>query len=118
MTGVHVDLDAQTVRAEGRVTWAELDRETQVFGLATPGGVVSTTGIAGLTLGGEVEWLRRKYGLTIDNLVSVDLVTTNGEFLTANERENTELFWESEEAVKTSGWSRPSSIGSTRSAPR
>lgn len=93
MTGVHVDLDAQTVRAEGGATWAELDRETQVFGLATPGGVVSTTGIAGLTLGGGVGWLRRRYGLTIDNLVSIDVVTANGEFLTANERENTDLFW-------------------------
>lgn len=93
MTGVHVDLDAQTARAEAGVTWRKLDRETQVFGLATPGGVVSTTGIAGLTLGGGVGWLRRKYGLSIDNLVSVDLVTADGEFVTTNERENSDLFW-------------------------
>lgn len=84
MMGIRVDLDAQTVRAEAGVTWADLDRETQAFGLATPGGVVSTTGIAGLTLGGGMGWLRRKYGLSIDNLVSVDLVTADGEFVTAN----------------------------------
>lgn len=93
MKGVHVDLDAGTVRAEGGVTWGELDRETQVFGLATPGGVVSITGIAGLTLNGGMGWLRRKYGLSIDNLVSVDIVTADGEFLTASETQNPELFW-------------------------
>lgn len=93
MTGVHVNLDAQTVTAEGGVTWGELDRETQVFGLATPGGVVSTTGIAGLTLNGGLGWLRRKYGLCIDNLVSVDMVTADGEFVTASEHENPDLFW-------------------------
>ncbi|WP_265111207.1 FAD-binding protein [Halosolutus halophilus] len=93
MTGVHVDLDASVVRAEGGATWGDLDRETQVFGLATPGGVVSTTGIAGLTLGGGMGWLRRKYALTIDNLVSVDLVTADGEFRTASDRENPDLFW-------------------------
>lgn len=93
MTGIHIDRDAQTVRAEAGATWADLDRETQVFGMATPGGNVSITGIAGLTLGGGMGWLRRKYGLTIDNLVSLDLVTADGEFLTASERENPELFW-------------------------
>jgi FAD/FMN-containing dehydrogenase/predicted ester cyclase len=93
MKGVHVDLDAQTVRAEGGVTWGELDRETQQFGLATPGGVVSITGIAGLTLNGGMGWLRRKYGLSVDNLVSVDIVTADGEFLTASETQNPELFW-------------------------
>lgn len=93
MKGIHVDLDAGTVRAEGGVTWGELDRETQVFGLATPGGVVSITGIAGLTLNGGMGWLRRKYGLSVDNLVSVDIVTADGEFLTASETQNPELFW-------------------------
>ncbi|MBX0325595.1 FAD-binding protein [Halomicroarcula sp. F13] len=93
MKGVHVDLDAQTVRAEGGVTWGELDHETQQFGLATPGGVVSITGIAGLTLSGGMGWLRRKYGLSIDNLVSVDIVTADGEFLTASETQSPELFW-------------------------
>lgn len=93
MTGVRVDPDAKTVRAEAGATLADLDRETQVFGLATPLGNVSMTGIAGLTLGGGMGWLRRKYGLTIDNLVSVDVVTADGEFLTASDRENAELFW-------------------------
>ena len=93
MTGVRVDLDAQTVRVEGGATWANVDRETQVFGLATPGGNVSITGVAGLTLGGGMGWLRRKYGLSIDNLVSVDVVTADGTVLTANRHENAELFW-------------------------
>jgi FAD/FMN-containing dehydrogenase len=93
MKGIHVDPDMRIARAEGGVTWGELDRETQVFGLATPGGVVSTTGIAGLTLGGGLGWLRRKHGLTIDNLLSVNLVTARGEYLTASENENAELFW-------------------------
>lgn len=93
MTGVRVDLDAQTVRVEGGATWADVDRETQVFGLATPGGNVSITGVAGLTLGGGMGWLRRKYGLSIDNLVSVDVVTADGTVLTANRHENAELFW-------------------------
>ena len=93
MNGIHVDLDAQTARAEAGATWADLDRETQRFGLATPGGVVSTTGIAGLTLGGGVGWLRSKYGLSIDNLVSVDIVTADGEFLTASEYQHSDLFW-------------------------
>ncbi|CAG0966445.1 partial 6-hydroxy-D-nicotine oxidase, partial [Anaerolineae bacterium] len=64
MKGIHVDPDKRVARVEGGVTWGELDRETQVFGLAAPGGVVSTTGIAGLTLGGGLGWLRRKHGLT------------------------------------------------------
>ncbi|MEZ4681255.1 MAG: FAD-binding protein [Caldilineaceae bacterium] len=70
-----------------------MDRETQVFGLATPGGVVSTTGIAGLTLGGGLGWLRRKHGLSIDNLVSVDIVTADGECRTASESQHSDLFW-------------------------
>ncbi len=78
MRGVHVDPKARTARAQGGATWGDLDRETQVFGLATPGGVISTTGIAGLTLGGGYGHLRRKYGLSCDNLVSVDIVTADG----------------------------------------
>ncbi|HML22442.1 MAG TPA: FAD-binding oxidoreductase [Aggregatilinea sp.] len=93
MKGIHVDPVKRTARADGGVTWGELDRETQVFGLAAPGGVVSTTGIAGLTLGGGLGWLRRKHGLTIDNLLSVNLVTASGEYLTASENENADLFW-------------------------
>jgi FAD/FMN-containing dehydrogenase len=93
MKGIRVDLSAQTVRAEGGVTLGELDHETQAYGLATPLGVVSETGIAGLTLNGGLGWLRRKYGLSSDNLVSADVVTADGRFLTASETENPDLFW-------------------------
>ncbi len=93
MKGIFVDPQKHTARAQGGVTWAELDRETQVFGLATPGGVVSTTGIAGLTLGGGIGHLRSKYGMSCDNLLSVDLITADGNFLTASETENSDLFW-------------------------
>jgi FAD/FMN-containing dehydrogenase len=93
MKGIRVDPQRRTVRAEGGATLGDLDRETQVFGLATPMGVVSETGIAGLTLGGGIGWLRRKYGLSSDNLVSVDLVSADGRFLTASETENADLFW-------------------------
>jgi FAD/FMN-containing dehydrogenase len=93
MKGVQVDPERHTVRAEGGVTIGELDEETQKFGLATPMGVVSETGIAGLTLGGGLGWLRRKYGLSSDNLVSVDIVTADGRYLTASETENPDLFW-------------------------
>jgi FAD/FMN-containing dehydrogenase len=93
MKGIHVDPERRTVRAEGGVTIGELDERTQIFGLATPMGVVSKTGIAGLTLNGGVGWLRRKHGLSSDNLVSVDIVTADGRFLTASETENADLFW-------------------------
>jgi FAD/FMN-containing dehydrogenase len=93
MKGVRVDSENRIVHAQGGVTWGEIDRETQVFGLVAPGGVVSTTGIAGLTLGGGLGWLRKKYGLTIDNLLSVDIVTADGNFLTASEKQNSDLFW-------------------------
>ncbi|AFK19984.1 FAD-binding oxidoreductase [Haloferax mediterranei ATCC 33500] len=93
MTGVKVDPDAQTAWVQSGATWADLDHETQEFGLATPGGVVSDTGIAGLTLGGGIGHLRCKYGLSCDNLRSVELVTADGEFLRASADENPELFW-------------------------
>jgi FAD/FMN-containing dehydrogenase len=93
MKGVHVDPKTKTTRVQGGATWGDVDRETQVFGLATAGGVVSTTGVAGLTLGGGLGNLRRKYGLTIDNLLSVELVTVDGKVLTASEDENADLFW-------------------------
>jgi FAD/FMN-containing dehydrogenase len=93
MRGIHVDPKARTARAQPGANWGDLDWETQPFGLATPGGIVSATGIAGLTLGGGIGWLQRKYGLTCDNLLSVDIVTADGRFLTASEEENADLFW-------------------------
>ncbi|HUS20690.1 MAG TPA: FAD-binding oxidoreductase, partial [Aeromicrobium sp.] len=93
MKGVRVDPDGRTVRAQAGVLLGELDRETQAFGLAVPAGIVTHTGLAGLTLGGGVGWLERKYGLTIDQLLSVDLVTADGRFLKASETENPDLFW-------------------------
>jgi FAD/FMN-containing dehydrogenase len=93
MSGVHVDPSTRTVRAEGGATWGDCDRESQLFRLAVPGGVISTTGIAGLTLHGGVGHLRRKHGLSIDNLLSVDIVTADGQFMRASETENEELFW-------------------------
>jgi FAD/FMN-containing dehydrogenase len=93
MRGVHVDPDTRTVRVQGGATWGDCDRETQLFGLAVPGGVVSTTGVAGLTLHGGVGHLRRKYGLSIDSLLSVDIVTADGQFRRASATENEDLFW-------------------------
>lgn len=93
MKGIHVDPKARTARAQPGCTLGDLDRETQAFGLAAPAGIVSTTGIAGLTLGGGIGWLSRKHGLTSDNLLSVDVVTADGRFLTASEDENADLFW-------------------------
>ena len=93
MKGIHVDPRSRTVRAEGGVLWRELDRETQVFGLATTGGTVSNTGIAGLTLGGGLGWLMGKHGLTVDNLISADVVTADGTFRQATATDNPDLFW-------------------------
>jgi FAD/FMN-containing dehydrogenase len=93
MKRIRVDPERRTVRAEGGATWAHLDRETQLFGLATPGGEVSETGIAGLTLGGGIGLLRRKYGLSCDNLLSAEVVRADGRLLTASETENADLFW-------------------------
>jgi FAD binding domain/Berberine and berberine like len=93
MKSVHVDPHHRTVRAEAGVTWGEFDHETQAFGLATTGGVVGSTGIAGLTLGGGHGFLMRRYGLACDNLLSVDVVTAAGRWLGANNTEHAELFW-------------------------
>lgn len=93
MKGIRVDPVRRIARAEPGVLWGELDRETQAFGLATTGGIVTHTGIAGLTVGGGIGWLMRKHGLTIDNLVSVDLVTADGDFIIASEDQNQDLFW-------------------------
>jgi FAD/FMN-containing dehydrogenase len=93
MKGIRVDPRARTARAQAGVLWGELDRETQLHGLATVGGIVTHTGIAGLTLGGGLGWLMRKYGATVDNLISVDLVMADGDCVTASETVNPELFW-------------------------
>ena len=100
---------------EAGVLWGELDRETQLFGLATVGGIVTHTGIAGLTLGGGIGWLMRKYGATVDNLLSVDLVTADGELVTASENENPDLFWGVRGGGGTSASSPRSSTACTRS---
>jgi len=93
MKGIHVNPATRTARAQAGVTWAEYDRATQAHGLASTGGVVSSTGIAGLTLGGGLGWLLGRYGLAVDNLLSVELVTADGRILTASEREHPDLFW-------------------------
>jgi len=93
MKGIRVDPANRTARAEGGVLWRELDHETQAFGLATTGGTVSNTGIAGLTLGGGIGWLSGKHGLSADNLLSADVVTADGQFRHASAAENPDLFW-------------------------
>jgi FAD/FMN-containing dehydrogenase len=93
MKGIRVDPASRTARAQGGVLWCEFDHETQAFGLATTGGTVSDTGIAGLTLGGGLGWLMGKHGLPIDNLIAADVVTADGQFRTASATENPDLFW-------------------------
>ena len=93
MKSVHVDPVRRTARAEPGATWREFDHETQAFGLATTGGVIPTTGVAGLTLGGGIGWLMGSYGLSCDNLLSVDVVTADGRLLQASATENPDLFW-------------------------
>jgi FAD/FMN-containing dehydrogenase len=93
MRGVRVDPANRRARAEGGATWGDLNAATYPFGLATTGGIISTTGVGGLTLGGGIGYLARGAGLSCDNLVSADVVTADGRFLTASERENEDLFW-------------------------
>lgn len=90
---VSVDTDAQTVRAGGGCTWAGFNEATNAYGLATTGGIIGSTGIAGLTLGGGIGYLSRKYGLSCDNLLSAEVVTADGQVLTASEDEHEDLFW-------------------------
>ena len=93
LKGIRVDPKTQTVRAQAGLDWGEFDRETQAFGLATTGGRVTTTGVSGFTLSSGSGWLERKLGFAADNLISADLVTADGDVVTATEDENSDLFW-------------------------
>lgn len=93
MKNVHLDLKSGTVRVAPGCVWGDVDHAAHAFGMATPSGVISTTGVAGLTLGGGIGHLTRKYGLSIDNLLSVDMILADGRFVSADAKENPDLFW-------------------------
>jgi FAD/FMN-containing dehydrogenase len=93
MRGVHVDPDARTARVGGGTIWGEVDHATHAFGMAVPSGIISSTGVAGLTLGGGLGHLTRKYGLTIDSLLEADVVLADGSFVKATADQNADLFW-------------------------
>jgi FAD/FMN-containing dehydrogenase len=93
MSHVHVDPKKKTVMVGAGALWRDVDHATHAFGLAVPSGIISTTGVAGLTLGGGIGYLTRRYGLTIDNLLAVEIVLADGRFVTADARENADLFW-------------------------
>jgi FAD/FMN-containing dehydrogenase len=112
MCSVRVDPVRRTARAEGGATRSDFDRKTQAFGLATTGGAISSTGIAGLTLGGGLGWLAGKYGLACDNLLSVDLITADGEMRTVSAAENDDLLWGLRSEGGNFGVSPRSNIGS------
>ena len=113
MNAIEVDADSRVARVGGGALWSEVDRATQEHGLATTGGRVSTTGVGGLTLGGGSGWLERKHGLTVDNLLSAELVTADGRIVRASDDENPDLFWALRGAAATSASSRGSSSAST-----
>jgi len=93
MKNVHVDLKAKTARVAAGCVWGDVDHATHAFGMAVPSGIISTTGVAGLTLGGGIGYLARRYGLTVDNLISVDMLLADGRYVTASADENQDLFW-------------------------
>jgi FAD/FMN-containing dehydrogenase len=104
MQGIRADPAGRRAVAQPGLTWSAFDHETQAFGLAVTGGLVSSTGIAGFTLGGGIGWLLRKCGLTCDNLLSADVVTADGQLVTASEQEHPDLFWSCGAAAATSAW--------------
>ena len=116
MKGIKVDVSGRTATAEGGVTWGEFDAATQEHGLATTGGLISTTGVAGLTLGGGIGWLMRKSGLTSDNLRSAEVVTADGQILTASATRTPTSSGACAAEAATSASSPPSSSTCTRSA--
>jgi FAD/FMN-containing dehydrogenase len=93
MKQIEVNVASHNARAQAGLTWGEFDRATQTFGLATTGGIVSRTGIAGLTLGGGIGWLMRKFGVTCDNVLSANIVTADGRLLKVDGYENQDLYW-------------------------
>ncbi len=93
LKGIRVDQATGSVRVEGGCLWGEVDHATHPFGLAVPSGFLSTTGVGGLTLGGGIGYLSRRHGLTIDNLLGVDVVLADGRLVTASAEENADLFW-------------------------
>jgi FAD/FMN-containing dehydrogenase len=118
MRGVRIDPESRTGTAQGGSQLGDYDHAAHAFGLATPAGIISTTGVGGLTLGGGIGHLTRKYGLTIDNLLSVDIILADGSFVVADPDHNKELFWAvrgEEETTVSSLHSRSSFIRSTRS---
>jgi len=117
MRDVEVRPQERTVRVGGGATWGEVDRATGAHGLATPSGIISTTGVGGLTLGGGLGHLTRKFGLSIDNLLSADVVLANGVSVRASADENPDLFWALRAAAGTSASSPRSSSACMRSAP-
>ncbi|MDQ6626989.1 MAG: FAD-binding oxidoreductase [Pseudomonadota bacterium] len=93
LKGIRVDAEARTVRVEGGCTWADVDHATHAFGMATPSGIIGTTGVGGLTLGGGLGHLTRRCGLTVDNLLEADVVLASGKLVTANAKQHPELYW-------------------------
>ena len=111
MKSIYVDAKARTARVQGGATWGEFNRETQLHGLATTGGVISTTGIAGLTLGGGLGWLMPKYGMALDNLLSAEVVTADGKVHRASRGKIRTCFGRCAAAAETSAWCRLSNSG-------
>src|SRR3546814_4777851 len=93
MRGVTVDAEARVAVVEGGALWRDVDKASQAHGLATPGGLISETGVAGLTLSGGIGWLRARHGLSVDNLVAADVVTADGGLVRASDDENPDLLW-------------------------